>query len=202
MSKNSKHANTSATLGIETRSLDGVIFHPTKPVLDSELNLMSDLESGKIQDVVRSKVPSGWLDSDYDIGFDEAYETYGINTTMESDTFYLNSKKDTPSLAVVNGWILQIGGTALIGEDFANKIVLNPAVNNRDDLVFLEVWKAAIASNTTENKPAVDKIWKYGNTEYGDVNLDDEIVNESVGFETTTRTQIQYRIRVVDNVDF
>jgi len=142
------------------------------------------------------------LDADYEIGFDEAYETYGINTTMESDTFYLYSKKENPTLAVVNGWILQIGGTALDGEDFADKIVLNPAVNNREDLVFLEVWKASVVSNTMDGKPDTDKMWKYGNNEYGGTNLEDEIVNGSVGFETATRTQIQYRIRVVDSVDF
>jgi len=202
MSKNSKHVDTTETLGIENRSLDSVIFHPTKPVLDSELNLGADLNSGRLQDVIRSKVPSGWLDSNYDIGFDENYETYGINTTLEADTFYINSQKNTPSLAVVNGWLLQIGGTNIEDEDHINKIVLNPAVNNREDLVFLEVWKAAVKSNTTEGKPDLDKIWKFGNTEYGGTNPDDEIVNSSVGFETTTRVQIQYRIRVVDNVDF
>jgi len=202
MSKNSKYVNTTETLGVENRSLDGVIFHPTKPVLDSELNLGIDISSGRLQDSIRSKVPSGWLDADYDIDFDESYVTYGINTTMEPNTFYLHSKKSTPSLAVVNGWVLQVGGTGLLNEDFANKIELNPAVNNREDLVFLEVWKASIVSNTMEGKPDVAKIWKYGNTEYGGTNLADEIVNGSVGFETTTRTQIQYRIRVVDNVDF
>jgi len=202
MSKNSKHVNTTETLGVENRSLDGVIFHPTKPVLDSELNLGADLSSAKLQDAIRSKVPSGWLDADYEIGFDENYETFGINTTMESDTLYLYSKKETPSLAVVNGWVLQIGGTALDGEDFANKIVLNPAVNNREDLVFLEVWKSSVVSNTMDSKPDVDKLWKFGNTEYGGTNLEDEIVNGSVGFETSTRTQIQYRIKVIDSVDF
>jgi len=202
MSKNSKHVNTSETLSVENRSLDSVIYHPTKPVLDSELNLGNDLSSAKLQDAIRSKVPSGWLDANYEIGFDEAYETFGINTTMESDTFYLNSKKSSTSLAVVNGWILEIGGTELDGEDFATKIVMNPAVNNREDLVFLEVWKAAVVSNTMEGKPDLDKIWKFGNNQYGGTNLEDEIVNSSVGFETTTRTQIQYRIRVVDSVDF
>lgn len=202
MAKNSKYANTTVTLGIENRGLDSVIFHPTKPVLDSELNLSSDINSGKFQDIVRSMLPSGWLDADYEIGFDENYESYGINTTLEPNTLYLNSKKDSPTLAVVNGWLIQVGGTNISGEDYANKIVLNPAVNNREDFVFLEVWKAPISSNTIENKPDVNKLWKFGNTRYGGTNLNDEIVNTSVGFETTTRTQIQYRIRVVDNVDF
>jgi len=202
MSKNSKHTNVTETLSVENRSLDGIVYHPTFPVLDSELNFISDLNSGKLQNMVRSKVPSGWLDADYEIGLDENYQTYGINTTEEPNTFYLYSKKNTPSLAVVNGWILQIGGSHLNGEDFANKITLNPTINNREDLVFLEVWKTSIVSNSTEGKPDVDKIWKYGNTQYGGTNLTDEIVNSSVGFQTTTRTQIQYQIRKIDNVDF
>ena len=82
MSKNSKHDDTTETLGVENRSLDGVIFHPTKPVLDSELNLRADINSARLQDAIRSKVPSGWLDADYEIGFDESYEGYGINTTF------------------------------------------------------------------------------------------------------------------------
>ena len=213
MSKNSNYANTTQTLGVENRSLESIIFHPSKPVLDSELNLINDINSSKLQDVIRSKVPSGWLDAEYSLGNDNSSESFGINTLNDrtsSDTkktIILNSKKSSPSLAVVNGWVIQVGGSN-ISDDRKLKITLQDGpvtVGYRTDLVFLEVWKSAISANpSSANKPSATKIFKYGNTQYADStnNPNEEIINPNVGFATTSRIQIQYRLRVVSDVDF
>jgi hypothetical protein len=203
VAKNNKYEGTTVSLEIENRNFDNIVFQPSKPVLDSELNFISDIQSAKLQDAVRSKIPSGWLDANYSLGFDENSDNFGINTTNEPNVLYLNSQKSVPSLAAVNGWVLQIGGTDLT-EDNKVKVTLSnpPSSGSRTDLVFLEVWKALVQHDSTVNKPSVDKVFKYGNTQYGGDNLDDEILNTAINLETTKRVQIQYRIRVVSGVDF
>jgi hypothetical protein len=105
----------------------------------------------------------------------------------------------TPILwANVNGWVIPVTGTS--NADVTNKIDLwpSPESSTRVDMVFLEVFLAQVAPNpSTTNKPAADTIWKYGNVKYGGVNETDEIEDPTIGFETTERLQLQYRIRVV-----
>ena len=146
MSKNNHYEETSQTLEIKDKSFSTVIFHPTKPVLDSELNGMQDIQDFKLQDFIRSKVPSGFLDAEFTRGFDEDGEAFGINTTNEPNTFYVNSRKTSPTLAVVNGWLIQLGGSN-IDEDTKLKIELSeaPSIQYREDLVFLEVWNSKIS---------------------------------------------------------
>jgi len=204
MSKNNSYAGTTTTLSIENRNFDNIIYEPTKPVLDAELNGMTDIISAKLQDMIRSKVPSGWFNADYSLGYDNTGLTYGISTTNTSNTFYICSRRETPLTAVVNGWLINVGGTNS-NNDSLIEIELNnpPGMGSREDLVFLEVWKEIIEGvPSTEGKPSASAIYKYGNTEYGGINLLDEIVNPSIGFQTTERVQIQYRIRVVSGVNF
>ena len=70
MSNNNKYPGTTTTLPIKNTGYDATIFYPSKPVLDSELNLVGDLSSAKLQDFIRSKMPSGWLDVNFSRGFD------------------------------------------------------------------------------------------------------------------------------------
>lgn len=203
MANNNKYTGNTTTLPIKDTGWDNIIYQPSKPVLDSELSFMNDLSSSKLQDFIRSKIPSGWLDVNFVKGFDTASNLFGINTTLEPNTFYLNSKKSTPMLVNVNGWLLQIGGTN-INQDNKVKIVLPeaPSSNARTDLVFLEVWKCLVESEGILNKPNLENIYKFGNTQYGGVNLEHNIVNPAINFVTTKRVQIQYRIRVVSGPDF
>ena len=204
MSKNSNYAGTTQSLTIENRNILFPVFMPSKPVLDSELNLISDSLASKMQDIIRDAVPSGWLDANYSIGHDTTGTTYGINTTYTANTIYINSQKDTPSTAIVNGWEIPVGGVG-VNDDTLLKLVLSnpPSSGFRDDLVFLEVWKFMVRSNTsTDGKPSATEIYKYGNTQYYGTNLAEEFINPAIGFETSDRIQIQYRIRTVDSVDF
>ena len=45
-----------------------------------------------------------------------------------------------------------------------------------------------------------DAVYRFGNVESGYSYLPDEMVDPRVNFETTKRVQIQYRVRVVQNV--
>ena len=207
MSNNNNYGGTSQTLKTKDRSLSTIVFNPSKPVLDSELNGLQDIQDSKLQDMIRSKVPSGFLDADFSRGFDEDGDSHGINTTSEPNTFYVNSKKANPTLAAVNGWILSLGGS-FNDDDNKLKIELSeaPSIQFREDLVFLEVWKQYYNSGepTQDEKPDDETIYKFGNRNYGGINPNssDQIVNPTVGFQTSVRVQTQYRIRVVDGVNF
>lgn len=203
MSNNSKYSGTTVSIPVKDVSFDTVVYQPSKPVLDSELTFMTDLNSAKLQDIIRSKIPTGWLDANFSKGFDPSSNGFGINATNEPNSFILYSKKQTPMLLNANGWLLQVGGTG-INADNKVKITLPeaPSSTSRADLVFLEFWKVLVEANSTANKPASDKIYKFGNVQYAGVNLDDNIVNPTINFITTKRVQIQYRIRVATGPDF
>jgi hypothetical protein len=203
VAKNNNYIGTSATVGFENTSYDNVLFQPTKPVLDSELNFISDLQSSKLQDFVRSKIPSGWLDANFKMGLDNTSNLFGINLTTEPNTFVLNSKKQSPMIANVNGWLLNIGGTNIASDNKIKITLPEPSsTGSRTDLVFLEVFKVQLRGNLATHKPSETKIFKFGNTQYGGSNPDDSIINPSIGIETTQRVQIQYRLRIVTGVDF
>ncbi len=102
--------------------------------------------------------------------------------------------------ANVNGWVLPVTGTGVSDGDESNRINLfnPPATDARIDFVFLEVWMAQIAPNpSTSNKPSASTIYRFGNSEYGGTNVTDEMEDPAIGFETTERCQLQYRLRVV-----
>ena len=87
-----------------------------------------------------------------------------------------------------------------------NNVVLDaaPTTGNRFDLVFLEVFLAEFGATSATisnavNKPSASTIYLYGNTQYGGINATDDIAE--IDAEINRRWQIQYRIRVVDNVD-
>jgi hypothetical protein len=110
---------------------------------------------------------------------------------------------------MVNGWMVPVTGTK-VGTppgtpnniDTWSKITLDPPPANsgdhRADFVFLEVWQARIPSNpSTLNKPTSSAIFRYGNVEGGSSYIADDLKDPAIGFETTQRIQLQYRIRVV-----
>ena len=191
-------AGVSRTLSALMRNFSGIVWQDGKPPLDSELNLMSQVEIERLRQEVRAVMPSGFfLDPTAaiaDFGFNASwsnYFTFGQYAEGEqSPTIYAN----------VNGWIIPVSGTNVDQDaDLRNIIKLYPppASDSRVDLVFLEAWMCLVAPNpSTDNKPSNTKVWKWGNVEFGGTNVDDDIEDPTVGYETTERVQIQYRIRV------
>ncbi len=93
---------------------------------------------------------------------------------------------------------------SIVNTDTRNLIVFPyaPSISYNVNFAFLEVWKALVSPNpSTANKPTASTIFAYGNTLFGGTNLPDDLIDPAMGFTTTLRTQIQYRIRVVQNVD-
>lgn len=195
------------------RQYAAVVFQASKPPLDSELNLISLMELESRADEIRSRIPSGWLMNEL------SPKTDFYTNPTNSNQFYFgrNSASGGRDItwAIVNGWPIPVCGTATGSPPFAanntefwNRVRLNPPSEstgtNRADFVFLEVWLQRIdvdpPTGVAPGKPARGFIYRFGNVECGFSNLPDELVDPNINYETTKRVQIQYRIRVVDNV--
>ena len=180
------------TLSALARQFTSVVWQAGKPPLDSELNLMGQLDFESLRSAVHSQVHSGFFRDPcrpQDFSFEPGWSNHFFmgKGSNQSDLIY----------ASVNGMIIPVSGSWTT--EVNNRIRLNPPpqTDARTDLVFLEVWRTLVAPNpSTENKPAADHVHMYGNTEYGGVNIPDDIEDPAIGFETTERVQVQYRIRV------
>lgn len=189
-----------------TQYLD-VIWQQGRPPLDSELTLLQDIATDWRQKILLRGTPSGWL------GNETNNHSVYITNPNWSNWFRLGRQRtgelQTVEWAVVNGWLVPVSGTRTgtppgspDDVDTWNVIAMDPPPSNagdaRVDFVFLEVWLARIAPNPSAlNKPSVSGVYKYGNVEGGFSFLADDIMDPSLGFETTERVQLQYRIRVV-----
>jgi hypothetical protein len=201
---------TSRVLNPKKTQFTQVVWQQNKPPLDSELNLLQQLSTVWNQSAVLRGVPSGWIGNG--VGDQEAFVTNPAWSNWFRFGQQLPGELGAVQWAVVNGWVVPVSGTKTgtppgspNNVDTWNKITLPPPPSNsgdsRIDFVFLEVWQALIPPNPgTTNKPSASGIWTYGNVEGGYSFLPDEIIDPALGFETTQRVQVQYRIRVVQGL--
>lgn len=190
-------SGVSRTLSALQRGFAQVVWQKSKPILDSELNLIAQIDLERMQEFVRAQMHSGFI-----IDPTAALNDYVTNEAW-SNWFQLGNVPDGSSAPVlwanVNGWVIPVVGTAQVEGDPSNRIDLFPPPSSdlRWDFVFLEVWLAQVAPNpSTANKPAADGLWKYGNVKYGGDAITDDIQDPATGYETSERLQVQYRLRV------
>jgi len=192
----------SRVLEQEDRNFSDVIFQQKRPPLDSEWNLVQEIQNFKYAQTLRKTTPSGFL-SLQDIK--AAPIDRDDLTSSWIDAIIINNP-----CAIVNGWYLCVkGGTnqfqpnaqkniweelsgieeevAIIGESA-------PHVGYREDLVFLEVWKKIIETD--------DPIPNQGFVQSALENNENDLIDPDIEIETSKRIQIQYRIRWVKGVDF
>jgi hypothetical protein len=188
----------------------GLVFQQGRPPLDASINLISQLSVEWDRTINLVNMPSGWIGGENGLSQDFVTDPtwsnwfkFGAQRSGEAKTF---------AWANVNGWLIPVTGTRTGAPPGSpdnsstwNLIALPPAPANsgdhRTDFVFLEVWKARVAPNpASANKPAANAVWKYGNVEGGMSFIPDDIKDPAIGFETTQRIQLQYRIRVVSGV--
>lgn len=186
------------------------IWQQGKPPLDSELNLIQQIANEWNRQAVLRGVPSGFLANDTNT--DRDYVTSAIWSNWFQFGQQKAGEKQTIPWAVVNGWLIPVTGTQTgtppgspNNTDTWNRVTLGPPPNNtgddRIDFVFLEAWMARVPPNpSTLNKPAAASIYRYGNVEGGYSFLADDLVDPAIGFETSQRVQVQYRIRVVSGL--
>jgi hypothetical protein len=192
----------SRVLDGKRRNWDSVVFQQKRPPLDSEFNLFQDILSDKISEILRISVPSGFLE-------------LGDFTGAPDDRNLLkagwkNSLKFKNPVAVVNGWVLKIGGgtnqfqentLTNVWEDLSNDeeevaflLADPPVIASREDLIFLEVWQKLITTN--------DFVFKDGFVQSAQPKLTNDLIDSNLSIETSKRIQIQYRIRRYEGVDF
>lgn len=161
------------------------------PASSKEDSAMQNMLLEYVREVTRTLGDSGW---------------YIKGAFSYSGSFALNSFRMALSRVLVSGLPGTVVGSNLNSET-ESSIVLNapPGSGTRNDLVYLEMWLAEVPGSTVSapvstNKPTTSTLYKYGNVQFGGTNIADDI-NE-VDFEIRRRVQVQYRLRVVDGVDF
>lgn len=184
------------------RNWETVVLQSGKPVLDKELNLSQDLDSGFGQTSLQRAAPSGWLADDFLASSDPVGTIFTPIATANTITV------PNGLIAHVNGWILKIQHTSASG---LNQLSLGASPSGagvrRTDLVVLEVWRRLIsAAPSAVGKSASGRIWQQGNVKTNpaadlSLNFTDDLEDVNVGAETTKRVQIQYRLRAIQGVD-
>jgi hypothetical protein len=195
----------SRTLTAIDRQFGPVVWQKGKPPLDSELNLMSQIDWERFRLLVKGIMPSGFL-----LDPTRAIEDFEFNP-LWANLFSLGNPKEVTGVnesdelqpviwANVNGWVIPVAGTDITEDgDVRNfvKLYPPPSSDTRVDFVFLEAWQTLVAPNpSTANKPSASEVYKYGNVKYGGSNMVDDLEDPTIGFETTERVQVQYRLRV------
>jgi hypothetical protein len=200
-------AGVSRTLSAIWRQFGPVVFQQGKPPLDSEVNLMGQVEMERVAQAIRTMVPSGFFTDPTralnDYRFDPQWSNLFVlgNPRGDNPNHVHDADERNPVVwANINGWIIPVAGTHIdVAEGIENIIRLYPppASDSRIDFVFLEAWTTLVAPNpSTANKPDASHLWKFGNVQYGGTNITDDLEDPAVRFETTERVQIQYRLRV------
>jgi len=181
-------STVSRTLDTTNRQYTNVVWQAGKPPLDSELNLIGQIATDNLSKTVSATAHSGIL-----------MNPRTADRDFEFNPLWSNFLKVKPLKALVNGLVLDI-------EEATINLSPPPTQDNRVDFVFLEVWKTIISADNALPDATLEKVKPTTTTVYSNGNLsgaglDDEMVDSNVGFETTKRVQVQYRFRVVDNID-
>lgn len=191
----------SRTLSALRRNFQSIIWNEKKPPVDSEWNLLSQVYTEDQRQLLSASghTFSGFLTDPINPKLDYSFDADGSNI------FWLGGQDpgDIP-LAMVNGWPIPIVKTQWAG-DFRSAIKLpppSPTPSEGDvNFVFLEAWAARIDPYGTTNKPSQGTLYPFGNVEYGDSDLVvNDLIDPRLNLDTSSRVQIQYRIRVIRNV--
>lgn len=190
--------NTNRTIDPRSRQFGALVQKQGRPVVPEDLTFISQIASDRGAQAVRVNAPSGFFIDPTRALADFQFDPLWSNLFKLAPA--IDGATEPTLFANVNGWIIPVAGV-LNADGLTNNITLHPAPQSdgRVDLVFLEVWEVPIYSNpSTVNKPSASTFYKYGNTEFGGTNLPDDL-KTTIGsslFDTSHRTQLQYRLRV------
>lgn len=183
------------------RNYLNVIIQEDQPIIDWEMNLRSQIKSDYgLRSSNQTLRTSCFLGGD----FLERADVNGSFVFLSAAGGNENKFQMRAVNVNVNGWIFPVDFTAQTSSGL-NEIELTapPGAGSRVDLVILEVWLALIkAAPSADNKSSTSLILRHGNVKAPDaVNLADDLVDPNFGAESSARVQVQYRLRVVEDVN-
>jgi hypothetical protein len=186
----------SRVLSLLNRQLTQVVWQAGKPPLDSELNLVGQISFENLADNLRSLAHSGFLLDPLRATEDFILYPNGVNYLELGREPSASEETAQPLVALVNGWVIPIlGFETSTGKSNAISISTPPSSGSATSFVFLEVWKAVLDADSDVNRPSDSTIYPFGNTGFTAFSYPDEMIDPSLGFSTTKRVQIQFRIR-------
>lgn len=173
----------SRVLSPNNRNFSLVAFQQAKPLLDSELNLMQQIQNKLRADILRTIMSPGIISMDVQAGITDKKNTLRISGAM----------------ACVNGWLLTLSGSNR--NDAASDIVFPAAPNSgsREDLAFVECWFEEVAPSGSPEDDN-ENVYRYGGIASG--TLANDLQDNVAGDETTRRIQLRWNIRTVTDVNF
>lgn len=192
----------SRVLDAEERNFEYVVGQLRKPPLSNEWNLNGEIQIQRSQNIIRTNMPSGWFpvgSIKEDVTEDQCMAgDILISSSLSANTLKLiaNDKGEVTqrNIAFVNGWPLLIQYSSSTDENNIITLTDPPVTGSRIDFVFLEVWKKLITPT--------DTIYRLGNVLNGTTNPSNDLIDPAINIETSLRIQIQYRLRVVEDIGF
>jgi len=183
------------------RSYESLVVQAGAPVIDWEMNLRSQIGSDYgLRRASQRWMTSCWLGGD----FLERPDPSGSFVYQSATSGNQNKVVLLADDVVLNGWVLRVeySSTGTAGQNLLT-LPSPPSSGNRTDLVILEAWRALVtAAPSVANKSPTGLILRNGNVKAPDsVNLSDDLIDPNYGQESNARVQIQYRLRVIQNVN-
>lgn len=201
VSENPQDVASGGEFSAAEKSLESVITRADSPCIDWEMNLRQEVSNDYGYGLAaRRSMPSCFLGGD----FLERADVGGSYVFLPALVANANKLQLRAQNAVINGWNVRVeySGTTSAG---LNEITLPapPVAGIRTDLVILEVWRAALLpAPSVANKSPTGLILRHGNVKAPDgVNFVDDIIDPVYALASANRVQIQYRLRVVSNVN-
>ena len=165
-------------------SFESVTYQRKKPPLSCEVNLTGKLAAGHAQDVFSSMSASGWAS----IGTIKDSETNVKTGDIVCSPTYASSNIKLMAPTDLVAWVN--GMKVVVNEKL---IALGNTYSTSAQVVFLEVWRKLVGPT--------DSLYVNGDFEGATFPVDPavDLIDPSIGIETSLRIQVQYRIRIAEN---
>ena len=150
-------------------SYSQVFFQDKKPVLNSELNLLQEIQDSLYRRG-SSQVSSGWFN----------FRSHSVSKDILNSFYTQDPSNPVPEMAVVNGWPIYVTNTGTSVHNL-NKIQLDDSelkFGTRVDGIFLEVWRSKISSQSVRDMQ--DTVRPQPSIKIGSIN-DIFMYNEDIG---------------------
>lgn len=155
----------------EQSGISRVKFGADAPVLEVELNELQQIQDKAREDLIRSMIPSGFTKAP--VISEELSEVTTLRLADDAEAY-------------VNGMRICLPkGTSIdIGEP--------PEKEQREDLVFLEVWKEEVGGTSTLKQFGGESL----------PTIENKVIDNRTGEETSHRIVNRWRIRLITDLDF